>query len=140
MPKQLSSHQGSLSGDATWAAQAQSQWVVSTIVIIVIIVIIVNSMTAIINTIIILITTIILIINIGPFSDGAPVNLSERDLKSLVERRQIGIFAKKVFKLKMRLKHPHFRKKFIKFRMCIKIKNVSSNFPPNFLFFFKCIN
>jgi len=26
VPKQLSSHQGSLSGDATWAAQSQSQW------------------------------------------------------------------------------------------------------------------
>ena len=46
VPKQLSSHQGSLSGDATWAAQSQSQWVaivkiMITIIFIIIIVILV---------------------------------------------------------------------------------------------------
>ena len=55
VPKQLSSHQGSLSGDATWAPQSQSQWVV----IVIIVVIIVNIIVIIIIIVVIIVIVII---------------------------------------------------------------------------------
>ena len=60
VPKQLSSHQGSLSGDATWAAQSQSQWVAIDVIVIVVItgvviIIIINIITKMNSTITVLV-------------------------------------------------------------------------------------